>query len=133
MPAIANVTVKAANGTTDVIFVATNPSSGDGVPALWRVDAEGINAAVRPWASMSSKWNAQKTARQVEIFHAHPFSFTDSTTGLVQSKDRAFARTFITLPVGITETILAEFAARNGNLLASTLFKDCIKLGYAPT
>jgi transcriptional regulator of met regulon len=39
MPAMANITVKKADDTTDVIYVAISPSAGDKVPAIWQVTA----------------------------------------------------------------------------------------------
>jgi hypothetical protein len=130
---MANITVKAANGTTDVVFTAMNPSAGDTVPALWRADAEGTTAASKPSVTLVSRWNGQKTARRVEMHYVHPYSVTDSTTGMTVVKDRIPVHISAPVPLAIPDTVIAEAFARAFNLAVATLIRDSFKSGFAPT
>lgn len=133
MPQMANITVKAANGTTDVVFTAMNPSAGDTVPALWRAEAEGANAASRPSFTMVSKWNGPKTARRIESHYVHPYAVTDSTTGVSSVSDRIPFHVVCTVPASIPDTVIAEAIARAVGLHTTALVKDSLKAGFAPT
>jgi len=76
MPQIANITVKAANGTTDVVYTAMTPSSGDTTPAFWRAEGSGASASLRATFQLSSKWNGPKTARRVTGAFQYPQTAT---------------------------------------------------------
>lgn len=39
MPQMANITVKKADGTTDVVYTALTPAGGDNSPARWSANA----------------------------------------------------------------------------------------------
>lgn len=59
MPNMSNITVKAANGTSDVVFTALNPAGGDGSVARWSVNTANPVAALRPVFTASSRPNAK--------------------------------------------------------------------------
>lgn len=132
MPTMANITVKAANGTTDVVFTGLNPSSGDNVPALWRAEALGANAAAKPVATLQSRWNGPKTARRVEFDFSYPQTSTDTTTGLTSVVNQIPMKLSAVIPMAVPDATVAEAVALATNLLASILVRDSLKSGFAP-
>jgi len=133
MPAMANVTVKAANGTTDVVYSALNPSSGDKVPALWRAEAAGLSSNLRPTLDLVSQWNGPRTARRITGTYMYPYVFTNASTFEKSVRARIPIIYSATVPVEVPDTEIAEAISQFNNLLVATLVKDCIKLGFAPT
>lgn len=47
MPNMANITVKKADGTTDVVYTALTPSAGDKTSARWSLTASSTKANLR--------------------------------------------------------------------------------------
>lgn len=133
MPSMANITVKAANGTTDVIYVQKNPSSGDGTVALWRVDAAATINSAKPSLEVSSKGNSNGTTRRVQGHGRYPYTLTDSTTGKILVDQLAHFSWEAVVPTGMPDTAIAEFVAHNTNLMVSTLLVSSLKEGFAPT
>lgn len=136
MPNMANITVKKADGTTDITFDVVSAAGSDGQPAEWRQDT-GANAALpvglRAKIKLSSKWNGPKTARQIAYEATFPYAVLSNDTGLYSARDRVVATGVITMPQGIPAANLNEAAYQIPNLLASALFKQSIAAGYAPT
>lgn len=132
MPNMANITVKAANGTTDVVYVAMTPSSGDKVAARWRVEAASTIPAHRAVASLVTRDNGNGSARRAEFNFMLPYVFTPEG-GLPAVTDRVPVSITAALPKGIPDTVIAEAIAQAGNLFVSTLIRDSLKSGYAPT
>lgn len=133
MPSMANITVKAANGTTDVVYTAMAPSSGDGVPAVWRNEAGGSATAFKASFSLSSRYNGPKTARRLNGVFDLPQTATDTTTSLVSVINRIPVSFSIALPVSCPQSVIDEAVHQVTNLLASTLVRDALKSGYSPT
>jgi hypothetical protein len=133
MPSMANITVKKADGTTDIVYAALNPSSGDKVSALWRNETGGASASLRPTFNMVSQWNGARTARRVSVSFQYPFTVTDSTTSITTVKARVPFEFTITIPAEVPDTAVAEAVAQGTNLMVSTLVRDCLKVGFAPT
>jgi hypothetical protein len=133
MPTMANITVKKADGTTDITYTALSPSAGDGVPAAWRSESAGSAPGFKPLLSLWSKTNGNRTARRVEYDYSYPQTATDSTTTLTSVINKPIAKGYFVIPNEVPDTVLAEYVAQCTNLLASTLVKDSIKAGYAPT
>jgi hypothetical protein len=132
MPAMANVTVKANNGTTDVVFVQKGPSGGDTTPAQWRVDAIGGIRNANPLSWMKSRWNANKTARRVDVHVEYPYAVTDTTTGVISVKNRVPLDLTIAIPQDVPEATILDAVAVAVNFFASPLVKSAIQEGYAP-
>lgn len=135
MPAAADITVKKKDGTTDIIYNVVSASGGDGAPAVWRQDtgaAAALPVGLRSTFSLSSKWNGPKTARQVKASFVMPYAVQDSTTTLYSAKDRVVCEFIITMPQAIPSANLDE-AYQICHLISSTLFKQSVAGGYAPT
>lgn len=136
MPAMASITVKKADGTTDIVYDAVTGAGGDGSPAVWRQDtgaAAGLPVGLRPTLKLVSKWNGPKTARVLVPEFVYPYAVQDSTTTLYSAKDRVvYSNGAFTAPQAIPATVLNEAAAQGMNLLGSALIKSCLQTGYAP-
>lgn len=136
MPSMASITVKKADGTTNIVYDAVSASGGDTSPAVWRQDT-GANAALpvglRNLFKMWSQWNGPKTARQVKLSFVGPYAVQDSTTTLFSAKDRAVFDANFTIPQGMPASQINEFVAQCFNLADSTLVVQAAQSGYAPT
>lgn len=133
MPAIADITVKKNDGTTNITYSAQSPSSGDGVPAIWRSTSVGTAAAHQPEFRLSSR-EAQKGAkRALRSTFQYPQIATNSTTGLTSVVDRASFDTNVVLSKGMTASDINEACAQYANLLASALIQQCLKAGFSAT
>lgn len=136
MPSMASLTVKKADGTTDIVFDALSASGGDGSPAVWRQDT-GAPAAkpvgLRPAFKLLTTWNGPKTARQAKFNLVFPYAVQDSTTTLYSAKDRVVVDGIFTIPQAIPAADLNEAVYQSCNLLAATLIKQCIAAGYSAT
>lgn len=135
MPTMASITVKKADGVTDIVYDALNGSGGESSPAFWRQDtgaAAGLPVGLRSAFSMTTKWNGPKTARVCSFNAALPYATQDTTTTLYSSKDRVVLTGTITMPQGIPSSVLNE-VNQLLNLLGSTLIKSSTQAGFAPT
>lgn len=133
MTTMANITVKKADGTTDIVYTALNPSSGDNVPALWRSETAGAAPALRPTIQMKSTNNGPKTARRIQVDYQYPYNLTDTTTSSTYVKSRIPMTMTLTVPGEVPDSIVAEAVNQMTNLLDSQLFIDSFKIGFAPT
>lgn len=135
MPAMASITVKKNDGTTDIVYDALSASGGDGSPAVWRQDtgaAAALPVGLRQTLKVWSTWNGPKTARQMKFNFVYPYAVQDSTTTLYSAKDRMVFDGIITMPQAIPAATLNEIAQLH-NLLAAALIKQAVQAGYAPT
>lgn len=130
MPAMANITVKKNDGTTDITYNVVAASGGDASPALWKV-AVGTVPAFRASYSMKSEWNGPKTARRLLTEYRYPVTVTDGA-GKQSISDTMVLTVTGTVPQGMTDTDINEACSQGLNLLAATLTKDSFKSGYAP-
>lgn len=133
MSSIGNITVKATNGTTDVVYVAKTPSSGDSVPARWQADALGSANAFKPRLTMSARDNGPKTGRRIDLTYEWPYTYTDSTTSLVAVKSRAPATLSLLLPEEMPDAQVNEAVDQFFNLINHTSIRTAVKERFAPT
>jgi hypothetical protein len=131
MPTMANITVKKNDGTTDQIWTSVQASGGDRSPAIWRNTSVGTAAAFNPEMRMTSRPNADLTVRRVEGSISWPQSVvgTDGVTRKVNTFSFKFEGV---VPQGMPAADLNEAASQSTNLVASVLFKDSLKQGFAP-
>lgn len=128
MPNIANVTVKKADGTTDIVYTALNPAGGDGIPAIFRANTIGTSPAARPEVRVSAK--GVKTGREVRVTAHYPNVKTVSGAEVIKPGFR-FSGTFH-LENDQIQTDTDEGAAQFGNFVASALLKACASSGFPP-
>lgn len=133
MASLANITVKKNDGTTDIVWTGVCPSSGDGVPALWRSETVGSAPGHKPTLELSTRYNGARTARRIDGKFIYPQIATDSTTGLTTVVNRVVANISMAVPDACPTTDINEAVSQMFNLLVSTLVKDSFKTGFAPT
>lgn len=134
MPQMANITVKKADGVTDIILVQYKAAAGDGSQALWRVDAGFPNPAVMPTVTYQARNNGPRTARRHSVELVYPYSVTNTTTGVVSEVSRVVIKDgSIVIPLNIPQAVVNEAVALYQGFAASVLFRDCLRSGFAPT
>lgn len=133
MTAIANITVKKNDGTTDVTYVAKSPSAGDSVPAIWRNDSVGVAANQRPEFRLTSRDANSGKDRHLRSTFVYPQIATDTTTTLTTVVAKSIGSSDWTIPKGMASSDINEMVAQYANLLASTLIKSSVQDGFAPT
>lgn len=134
MPALANITVKKADGVTDIVYTGLYPSNGMS-DAFFRQDT-GAPAALPIGLRSNLKVrvvdNGPKTARRLAVRYEAPFTYQDTTTSLYSAQHRVVGESSITLPVAMSQTAIAEAVHQFCNLMASTLIKACGVEGAPP-
>lgn len=136
MPNMANITVKKADGITDVIYTVLAPAGPDGSKAVWRQDtAQPLNMPVghRPIMEVRSVNNGPNTARRVEVTFKFPYSYDNTTTGRRETVDQCVGSATFTAPKEIPVSISDEAAHQFANACASALMKATFTSGYAPS
>lgn len=135
MPAMASITVKKYDGTTDIVYDAISGAGNDGAPAVWRQDT-GASATLpigmRALLWMKSLWNGPKTARKLPFRFEYPYAVQDTTTTKWSVSDRVVMEGTIIVPQNVPLSVIQEGVYQGGNLLASALVKSAGVSGYAP-
>lgn len=132
MPNMANITVKKNDGTTDVVYTQQIPSAGDKSPAIWRNLTVGSAASHRPELKVHTQSNGNATARRVNFNFMYPTLVTGSD-GRTSVSDRLLITISALVPLGMPDVDLNEGVAQGLNLAASSLIKDTLKSGFAPS
>lgn len=133
MSTMANLTVKKADGTTDIVYTAVSPSGGDGVPAMWRSNTVGTAFSHRPEFRIWFRESSDARQRVAKSTYKYPQISTDTTTGLTSVVNTAFLSTSGNLPKGMPAADIKEACYQHANILASALIKLSMEEGVAPT
>lgn len=133
MANMASITVKKADGTTDVIYVAATPSAGDKNPAVWTQNALVGVAGLRPRFELQSQDNGARTMRQMRYKFSYPITYVDANTGVTKKLKSVDAEGVVYLPFELDTVAWRQAFSQLGNLLVSTLVRDSVEAGYAPT
>lgn len=132
MPAMANIAITKADGTTPQTLTAVTAAAGDGSAARWRLESIGATPAVMPTIELSSRWNGPKTARRVSITIVYPYAAVDSS-GVVRVVERCVYKDGSSLiPQGVPQALADEFVTVVRLFINSTLCQQSMKSGYAP-
>jgi hypothetical protein len=130
MPSAADITVKKADGSTDVVFHIRAPSAGDKTPAVWKDDAASILGHQPSYETKFSS-NVQQTYRHANTKLSFPVvedvGGTNVVTGMI------LVETHISLPVNVATTTWLEAWAQGMNLNNSTLVRSCVSSGFNAT
>jgi len=132
MPNMADITVKKADGTTDIVYVALAPSGGDNTPATWRVESIGTVAGNRPVLTVKSRGSKDRLARIVEGTLSYPEVYTDTTTGVTSVRLRELFSWTSVVRTDALDATTAEIVAQAPNLMKSVLLQASMKAGFAP-
>lgn len=133
MANMADITVKKADGTTDVVYVAATPSAGDKSPAIWTQNAFSGVQGFRPRFELSTQSNGAGNIRQMRARFSYPSLYTDTTTSLQKLSGTVGFDGICYLPQNLTTTEWKEAWAQLGNLLCSSLVRASAETGFAPT
>jgi len=133
MANMASITVKKADGTTDVVYIAAVPSAGDKSPAIWTQNAFSGVQSNRPRFELLTQFNGQRAIRQVKLKYDFPSVYTEANTGLQKLNGSVGFNGVLYLPVQLTTTEWKEAFAQLGNLLCATLIRQSVEEGFAPT
>lgn len=131
MPTLANITIKKADGTTDVVYSAIAGAAGDNVPAIFRNNTVGTTLAERPTLLVKSTSNSPRTARRVRGDFAWPTVTTDAA-GNKTITGRSTGEFSFLAPQNQDAAIIKEQAYQFANLVASAIVKASMEEGYAP-
>lgn len=136
MAAIADITVKKADGATNIVYNGIAGASGDGFPAFFRQDtgaAAGLPVGMRPNLRMYSKWNSARNARVCSFDYEYPYALLDSTTNKYSVTDKVVCKNGAwTYPTNLPQSVIDEAVSQYTNLLASALIVSSLKSGFAP-
>jgi len=131
-PTLAYITVKKADGTTNIVWTGVAASAGDKSPAIWRSKTVGSAPGYQPTYQMTSRPNGPGTARRVDVSIVYPYT-TTGTDGKTYLAEKAIFTGSFVCPLGMPTTDFNEAAAQGMNLLASTLTVQCLQSGFAAT
>jgi hypothetical protein len=132
MPNMANITIKKADGTTDVVYTAATPSAGDKSSAVWKNQTVGTVLAARPTFTMVCMDNGTRKARRARTSFIWPKTRLDAA-GNVTVTGGASSESSHLIPQDMLATEIAEYVAQYANLLYSALIKSSLNEGYAPS
>lgn len=129
MPQMANITVKKADGTTDVVYTALAPSSGDKTSAVWSPTLVGASNSHRPELRVSSQSNAANTVRFVDGIIRWPV--VQTLNGVVTVTDRNSISIKASVAENTPDSDVSELVEQTTNLFRSALFCEILKTRYA--
>lgn len=139
MPAIADLTVKKADGVTDIVYTALKGSGGDNDPAIWRQDT-GQPAAfplgARPQMMFKTQSNGPKSARRGIANFVYPYAVLNSSTGRYEVYDTVRIDFSAVLPTAVPPDVWKEALYQATNLWAAGGtggLRFPFSTGYAPT
>lgn len=133
MAAATDITVFKYDGTTSILWSLISASGGDKSPALWRSGTATGTVGQKPTLSISARPNNDGTVRRVDIGCKFPAVYTNSTTGQTEVRSVAVFTGSYAVPQNMSSADIQEFAYQLGNLLTTTLIKNTIVAGFAPT
>lgn len=126
MPQLSNLTVKKADGTTDIVYTGLSPSAGYGSPALFRSNSVGTSIAQRPSLLVTPISRPNRTV--VKTNYVYPI--IDPATGKVV--DYGTIKAESNFPVTADDSVINEITHQGTNLLATALVKSVFKEGMGP-
>lgn len=130
MPNLSNITIKKADGTTDVVYTAVVGAAADSA-AVFRNNTVGTTLAQRPTLTIRSADNASKTGRRVRVGYDWPMVQTDAG-GAVVITGRMVGEASVLIPQNQDAALIKEQAYQFANLIGSSIVKACFDEGYAP-
>lgn len=133
MPAMANIVVKKADGTTDITWVSAAPSAGDSSPAVWRSNSVSTIMGHRPRFQMSIRDNATNDGRVFKCAMFYPHTQVEGGTNKVLLLGTTPIRFEGTLPAGVPLADLKEAIYQAGNLAVAALVRTALEEQYAPS
>lgn len=132
MVAQTNITVKKHDGTTDITYFGLQPSSGDGVQAIYKSTSVGSAPAHQPELRVSAR-QLSNSKREVRVTFVYPEIATNSTTGITSVVYKERGSFNFEIEMNSASTSINESTSQFLNLLASPAMKAIVQSGYGPT
>lgn len=135
MPQMAAVVVKKADNSTNRTFDVLTSAGNDGNPSVWRQDTGApadLPMGLRATVGVKTFWNGPKTARKVVLRYEEPHAVLSDDTNTYSSRDKLVGDVTVTVPQGMPWVNINESAVAFCNFVASEMFKEIIRTGYAP-
>lgn len=132
MATATDITIKKADGTTNIVYTLVASSGGERSPAIWRSQTASGTTGQQPFTQVQSRSNGDGNVRRVDVLYVFPSVYTD-TSGNTQVRSKAVFQGSFALPLDATAADMNEMGAQLGNLFASAMFTGAFKTGYAPT
>lgn len=132
MPNQAAITVKKNDGVTDITYTNVQPSSGDGVQAIWKSQTVGTAPVHQPELRCSSRASSG-TRRKVRWTFVYPEIQTNSTTGATSVAYKELCNAEFEIDTASASANINEAVAQFSHLLASAHAKAIGQGGYGPT
>lgn len=130
MPTMADITVKKADGTTNITYTAVQKSAGDTSPARWEQQTPSVLSLRPQFAVQSSRPPGAGNLRRVECNGVYPIA--DPVNPTVEGARVTLNGCKITISRNSAMTDTAEGVHQLMNLVAAALVKQCALEGYAP-
>lgn len=135
MPTLADLTVKKADNTTDVIYKGVSPASGEGVPAVWKNQTVGTTPGQQPELRIASRARSKKGVpyRLWSGSYKYPKAVSNVSTGELTLSDGVT----VTFAVDSNQTMSSveskEAVYQCFHLLALAVMKQAAADGYSFT
>jgi len=131
MAALADLTVKKNDGTTDIVWTGVQPSSGDGVPAIWKSQTVGTAQAHQPEMRLSSRDSQNGASRTLRVTGAYMQIAVNTTTGVTSVINTARLTKEWVFSKSMPSADVNEFVSQFANLEAHATFKSYLKSGFS--
>lgn len=128
---MSNLTIKKADGTTDVTFTMIAPSAGDNNPALYRSTSTGSAPARQDSLEVYGRWNKANTVRRVNQKFVRCYNVTDPS-GVETRAGVVVVEITTASPISVPQSHVDEAVAQSANLYKHTEIQSACKAGYAP-
>lgn len=130
MPQAANITVNNAAAAAKV-FTLMAPASGDGGLAVFQLKEGGSPVAFPTLTALAKATNNQ--SRKASVKYRHPYSYTETTTGLIKAGPAFELNVDASIPFAFPESLRPDAIALATNLIAHALVKELLRDGYPLT
>lgn len=132
MPNITDLTITKNDETTYIAYLAQQPSSGDGTPAIWRANV-GSAPIHAPEFRLSSR-EAEKGAKRVlRMTYRYPQLVTNSTTGVTSVAGYIDWDATLRFSRSIPQADINEAVTQFPRLLTHDATRAVLKSGYSAT
>jgi hypothetical protein len=129
---MADLTVKKADETTNIVYTQKVASAGDRTPAIWKSTTVGTAPAHNPSLSLTSRSNADGKVRRLDYAYSYPQTAVASD-GSISVVNLFQSSGSTAVPQGMPQADVNEAVAQLFNCLSQALIKTAHKDGYAPT
>lgn len=132
MPKMADITVKKADGTSDVLLSAIVGAANDQTPAIWRNRVNSTVPLAQPEFTLASRDNGNKSGRRMSHSGVWPVAYQDPSNNLFKVTSQASGSGSFLLPSNMDPAQIKEFVYQYTNWLASALVREALNERYAP-